>query len=79
MGGPIAVEMLAAERFPIPFQLSGAQSMVAGTEFSGSVVVYARIDGDGEASTTKPGDIEGSVQASIPEDGLQLVLNQVVP
>ncbi len=60
------------------FHLSAAQMMVAGTRFEGDVVVYARVDGDGEASSTLPGDVEGRVEASIPAEGLSLVLDTVI-
>ncbi len=79
LGSPLAVERLEVQSFPLRFHLSSEQSMVAGTAFEGDVMVYARIDGDGEASTTMPGDIEGSVMATIPAQGLKLVLNSVVP
>jgi hypothetical protein len=53
--------------------------MVAGTAFEGDVMVYARVDSDGEASSKLSGDVEGSVMASIPADKLSLVLDTLVP
>ncbi|MBL4637652.1 MAG: hypothetical protein JKY56_27605 [Kofleriaceae bacterium] len=79
LGSPLAVEILDLSSFPIEFRLSGAQTMVAGTEFVGDVLIYARIDQDREASTSTPGDVEGSVRATIPASGLRLVLDTLVP
>lgn len=79
LGSPLAVEIMPLASFPIPFHLSAAQSMVAGTNFFGDVVVYARLDGDGEATTSFSGDIEGSIRAAIPADGLKVVLDTLVP
>ncbi len=79
VGSPLAVEMLELSSFPIEFRLSGAQTMVAGTEFVGDVLIYARIDQDREASTSTHGDVEGSVRATIPASGLHLILDTLVP
>ena len=78
LGQPLAVERIDVRTLPVDFHLSGANSMVAGTDFSGDVEVYARVDHDGEASSVEPGDIEGRVRGTIPTEGLSLVLNSVV-
>jgi hypothetical protein len=49
--------------------------MAAGTRFDGDVVITARVDGDGEARTKEPGDVEGRVQARVPAKDLDLVLD----
>ena len=59
LGQTLAVERIDVRTLPVDFYLSGANSMVAGTQFSGDVEVYARVDRDGEASSVEPGDIEG--------------------
>jgi hypothetical protein len=78
LGSPLAVELIEVQELPVRFHLSAEQSMVAGTAFEGDVMVYARMDGDGEASTTLAGDVEGSVMATIPAKGLELKLDRVV-
>ena len=78
LGQTLAVERVDVKTLPVDFSLSGANSMVAGTEFSGDVEVYARVDRDGEASTVEAGDIEGRVRSTIPAEGLSLVLDSVV-
>lgn len=78
LGQPLAVERIDVRTLPVEFHLSGANSMVAGTRFDGDVEIYARVDRDGEASSVEPGDIEGRVRATIPAEGLALVLDNVV-
>lgn len=78
LGAPLAVDRIDVQSLPVDFHLSGAQSMVAGTAFEGDVMLYARLDGDGEASSTLPGDIEGKVMATIPAEGLELVLDSLI-
>ena len=77
-GQTLAVERYEVKSLPLEFHLSGIQSMLAGTRFSGDVEIYARVDGDGEASTALAGDVEGRVQATIPASGLSLVLDSVL-
>lgn len=79
LGSPLAVERFDIQSLPVEFHLTGAHTMVAGTAFEGDVMVYARVDSDGEASSKLAGDVEGSVMASIPAEGLSLVLDTVVP
>ncbi len=77
-GQTLAVERYEVKSLPLEFHLSGMQSMLAGTKFSGDVEIYARVDGDGEASTALAGDVEGRVKATIPASGLSLVLDSVL-
>jgi cytochrome c-type biogenesis protein CcmH len=75
---PLAVDRLEVKSFPLPFTLSGANVMMAGTEFKGEVALSARLDRDQEATTRSPGDIEGTLRASIPAKGLKVVLDTEV-
>lgn len=74
-GAPIAVERLVFNGWPVYFQLTEAQAMVAGTDFTGDVVITARADQDGDAISKQPGDIEGAVAAKIPSADLTLMLD----
>ena len=76
---PIAADRQDATTFPMAFKLTGANTMMQGTKFEGSVLVTVRVDRDGEAMSRKPGDIEGSVRAKIPARGLKIVLDTPVP
>jgi hypothetical protein len=75
LGAPVAVAKLTVDKLPAEFELSEHDAMAAGTRFDGDVVITARVDGDGEARTKEPGDVEGRVQARIPAKGLDLVLD----
>jgi hypothetical protein len=73
---PIAVRTYPPTALPIHFKLTGADSMTgAAGGFEGPVVVSARADGDGNATSKTPGDVEGKVAASIPATGLKIVLD----
>jgi hypothetical protein len=78
IGNTLAVDRLDVVQLPIEFSLTGANAMVAGTRFEGDVVIQVRVDQDGEARSKQPGDIEGSLKAKIPQDGLTLTLDTVV-
>jgi hypothetical protein len=75
---PLAVDRLEVTSFPLPFRLTGANVMMAGTEFKGDVALTARLDRDHEATTRSPGDIEGTLRAAIPAKGLKVVLDKEV-
>jgi hypothetical protein len=75
---PIAADRQDAATFPMPFKLTGANTMMQGTKFEGDVLLTVRVDRDGEAMSRKPGDIEGSVRAKIPARGLKIVLDTPV-
>jgi hypothetical protein len=76
---PIAVDRADVSTFPLPFSVSGKQTMMPGTKFEGNVAVIVRVDRDGEAKTRAKGDIEGMVKATIPAKGLKIVLDTPVP
>ena len=68
----------AIAKLPVKFNLTEANAMSAGTDFSGTVRIDARIDGDGEARSKEPGDVVGSVRAKIPGKGLKLSLDTLL-
>lgn len=78
-GAPLAVDRIDIQKLPVAFHLNQANSMVAGTRFAGPVLISARVDQDGEASSKQPGDVEGKVQATIPAADIELVLDTVLP
>ncbi len=75
---PVAVARLDVNELPIPFHLSEANAMSAGTNFKGTVQISARVDSDGEARSRTPGDVEGTVRATIPAAGLTLTLDSIL-
>lgn len=79
-GMPIAVDkLIAGGTWPLTFRITEAQAMVGGTPFAGTVIISARYDQDGEARSKQPGDISGTVKATIPADGLVITLDTVQP
>jgi hypothetical protein len=78
-GPPLAVDKLTWQDDGVPFELTDAQAMVAGTELTGDVVVMARYDQDSDALTKEPGDVTGQVSVKIPADHIKLSLDTVLP
>ena len=78
-GPPLAVDKLTWTAAGVPFELTDAQAMVAGTELSGDVVVMARYDQDSDALSKQPGDVTGQVSVKIPADHVKLTLDTVLP
>lgn len=78
-GPPLAVEKLSWRDGGVPFELTDAEAMVAGTELTGDVVVTARYDQDSDALTKQPGDITGQVRVKVPADNIKLTLDTVLP
>jgi hypothetical protein len=79
IGSPLAVDRIDVKTLPVTFRLDESKAMSAGTNFSGDVIIMARVDGDGDAITKVKGDIVGSVQAKIPQGGLTLSLDEILP
>jgi len=78
-GSPLAVEKLVWSGDSIPFELTEANAMSAGTELAGDIVVMARYDQDSDAISKQPGDLTGQVRAKVPTDKLELTLDTVLP
>lgn len=79
VGPPLAVEKLTWTGSSLPFKLSEANAMIAGTVFSGNVVLVARYDQDGEALSKKTGDVTGTITAKVPSTTIKLTLDTVLP
>jgi len=73
---------LAARRFdkpsfPLTFEISGGDAMVAGIAFEGSVDVVARVSKTGDAIPAK-GDLEGTARnVKVPAKGVRLTIDSV--
>ncbi|MBE7451543.1 MAG: hypothetical protein HS111_22410 [Kofleriaceae bacterium] len=80
VGMPIAADRLVVgSSWPIPFRLDEADAMIAGTGFTGDVLITARYDQDHEARSRQPGDIVGQVRATIPAHNLVISLDEMLP
>jgi hypothetical protein len=71
---PVAVDRIDVSGFPLRFRLTSANALMGG-ELKGAMVLVARVDRDGEAMTRQPGDIEGTAQATVPAQGIKIVLD----
>ncbi len=76
-GPPLAVKRLTVGSWPLPFELSSADAMMPGLTLRGQVVLSARIDGDEDAMTKQPGDIEGTLVLTVPATAVELRLDKV--
>jgi len=77
-GPPLAVDKVMYQD-NLAFELTEANAMVAGTELTGDVVVSARYDQDSDAISKQPGDVTGQARVKVPSDGVQLMLDTVLP
>jgi hypothetical protein len=77
-GPPLAVQRLAWKA-PLTFELTERQAMIGGTQLTGSVIVTARYDQDGDALTKQPGDVTGQARITVPADRVALALDTVLP
>jgi hypothetical protein len=78
-GSPLAVDKLSWSNGGVPFELTDAQAMVAGTELVGDVVVMARYDQDSDALSKEPGDVTGQVRVKVPAENVKLSLDTILP
>lgn len=76
-GPPLAVKKLGVVNFPFEFNIGQMDTMLQGADFSGKVTVSARLDGDGIAGGG-PGDVEGKIDATVGDTGVEIVLNHLV-
>jgi hypothetical protein len=59
-GPPLAVQKVVAPELPLEFSIGPEDRMIQQLPFAGPVVLAARIDGDGNAMTREPGDLQGA-------------------
>ena len=73
-GPPLAVRRMTWTGREMPFLLSDANAMIAGTQLAGDVIVTAHYDLDGDALTKQPGDLVAQARVSVPADDVTLTL-----
>lgn len=88
-GGGLAGRLVAVKRmsglepdgFPARFELSSADTMVAGVPFKGPFVIYARLDRDGDPMTKTEADLYAALSepAANGAKDLKLVLKKGMP
>jgi cytochrome c-type biogenesis protein CcmH len=77
-GPPIAVKRIQAPVFPLDFEIGADDRMIATVAFAGPLELAARLDGDGNASTRSPGDLQGVASATVEPgaEGVTIVLGE---
>lgn len=77
-GPPLAVKRVVDASFPLDFRLGPEDRMIEAMPFEGPLRVTARVDGDGNASSRGPGDLQGQVALPVATGttGLELVLDE---
>ena len=76
-GPPLAVKRHGIFKFPFDFEIGQLNTMIEGTQFEGAMNLTARLDQDGNRKSS-PGDVEGKVQITAGQKGVQLVLNNMI-
>lgn len=79
-GPPLAVERIAAPRFPLEFALGPEDRMIKALPFAGELRLTARLDRDGDAGSRTPGDLQGAAEGTFAPGatGVELVLDEVL-
>jgi hypothetical protein len=77
-GPPLAVKRIEAPRFPLDFEIGAADRMLPTVPFTGALLLTARLDSDGNATSRTPGDLQGSAgqPASPGASDVEIVLDQ---
>jgi len=60
-GPPLAVKRVAGPAFPLAFSLGPDDRMIQSMPFVGPIRLSARLDGDGNAMSRSPGDLQGEL------------------
>ena len=76
-GPPLAAKRMELAAFPIAFELSAADQMIAGgPPFEGDVELTVRFDGDGDVMTRAPGDLVWKGPATVGGAPLKIVVSE---
>lgn len=79
-GPPLAVKRVTDPSLPLAFTIGPDDRMIQAMPFTGPLLLSARLDADGNATSRTPGDLQGSSPAPVsPGDtGIDLVLDEVL-
>lgn len=76
-GPPLAAQLHDLPAFPFHFTIGQKDAVMPNTTVEGKVNVIARVDHDGNA-TSSPGDVEGNRLARVGDTDIKIVLDRVV-
>ena len=74
---PLAVQRLESFEFPLEYSIGQADVMMPGSVFQGPMVITARLDGDGNATSSK-GDVEGAKAAKPSDDHIDIQMDKLI-
>jgi len=79
-GPPLAVRRIENPSFPLEFTIGPDDRMIKSMPFVGPVNLTARLDGDGNATSRSPGDLQGASGAPVEPgaSGVVVVLDQLL-
>ena len=79
-GPPLAVQRVVEPRFPLEFSIGPEDRMIEQMPFAGPLLLTARIDADGNATTRQPGDLQGTAPGSYEPgaSGVAIVVDEVL-
>ena len=77
-GPPLAVRRIPAPTLPMAFTIGPQHVMIQGMPFAGPLRLTARLDGDGDPMTRRPGDLMGAASEPIAPGarGVQIVFDE---
>ena len=64
-GPPVAVKRVQSPTFPMDFELGPDDRMIQAIPFAGPLLLTARVDGDGNATSREPGDLSGAASGPV--------------
>ena len=73
-GPPLAVKRVPRPTFPLSFTLGPDDRMIQRIPFEGPIAITARLDGDGNASSSGPGDLAGEARGGPVDPGAEGVV-----
>ncbi|MGV7221373.1 MAG: c-type cytochrome biogenesis protein CcmI/CycH [Nitrospinales bacterium] len=74
---PLAVQRFEKFEFPLEYSIGQADVMMPGSVFEGNVVIIARLDGDGNA-TSSNGDVEGAKAAKPGDEKIDIQMDKLI-
>jgi cytochrome c-type biogenesis protein CcmH len=79
-GPPLAVKRIDSPRLPLEFEIGPNNRMIQTMPFLGPIQLTARLDGDGNATTRTPGDLQGAAKAPVDPgaEGVEIELGEAL-
>jgi hypothetical protein len=79
-GPPLAAKRISTPHFPLDFTLGPEDRMIKSMPFEGPLQLSVRVDGDGNAASHNPGDMDGAAAQSVEPgaSGVEIVIDRVL-